>query len=80
MKKVVTESSTYLIDEVNHRIQRHPGYGASLLHKDARWMDYLQVTRLRLGEPMEIVWLRGPNPQLRYTTTVTSIEEVEDVK
>lgn len=80
MKKVTTESSVYLIDEEHRRMQRHPGNDASLLHQDARWIDFLQVTRLRLGEAMEIVWMQGQNPKIRYTTTVTSIEEVEDVK
>ena len=73
---IVTENSTYEIDQANKRIRKIRGDEASFPHQisDNQWKEYKDISMPRVGEPMFIVWGFQESPEgMRTKGTMTSL-------
>lgn len=73
---VETSQSTYFINEKEKTFTRTKGNSAPNAYQDGEAVDYLQITRLQVGEPMEILYLdQDKNLKKRITSNVTAIKK-----
>lgn len=79
MKKIQTEQSSYLIDEINHNFKRTKTAQSSLTLDEGCWTPYNNILLLEVGLPLQLTWQpEGAPEKMRITTPVISIEDVED--